>query len=49
MDAQGYQTQIVENGQVLLDIINEVSPHVVLMDCQMHIMNAFTATQKRHP
>ena len=46
LEAQGYQTKIAENGQVALDIIDEFSPHVVLMDCQMPIMDGFTATQK---
>ena len=46
VEAQGYQTKIAENGQVALDIIDDFSPHVVLMDCQMPIMDGFTATQK---
>ncbi|OUR90442.1 hypothetical protein A9Q81_18255 [Gammaproteobacteria bacterium 42_54_T18] len=46
IEAQGYQAQIAENGQVALDIIDEYSPHVILMDCQMPIMDGFTATQK---
>ncbi len=46
VEAQGYQTKIAENGQAALDIIDEFAPHVVLMDCQMPIMDGFTATQK---
>ena len=46
IEAQGYQTHIAENGQVALDIIDEFSPHVILMDCQMPIMDGFTATKK---
>jgi len=46
VEAQGYQTLIAENGQAALDIIDVFSPHVILMDCQMPIMDGFTATQK---
>lgn len=45
VETQGYQTKIAENGQVALETINEYSPHIILMDCQMPIMDGFTATQ----
>lgn len=46
VELKGYQTQIAENGQVALDIIASYSPHLVLMDCQMPVMDGFMATKK---
>ncbi len=46
VELKGYQTQIAENGQVALDIITDYSPHLVLMDCQMPVMDGFMATKQ---
>ena len=46
VELKGYETKIAENGQVALDIITGYRPHLVLMDCQMPVMDGFVATKK---
>ena len=46
VELKGYQARIAENGQVALDIITNYNPHLVLMDCQMPVMDGFMATKK---
>ncbi len=46
VELKGYQTKIAENGQVALDIITDYNPHLVLMDCQMPVMDGFMATKR---
>jgi len=37
---------VVENGQQLLDCIDEVNPDLILMDCHMPILDGFKATRE---
>ncbi len=45
VELKGYETKVAENGQVALDIIADYCPHLVLMDCQMPVMDGFVATK----
>ncbi|RUM45232.1 MAG: hypothetical protein DSY80_03565 [Desulfocapsa sp.] len=42
----GFQADIAENGQTALENITEKSYDLILMDCQMPIMDGFEATRK---
>jgi signal transduction histidine kinase/ActR/RegA family two-component response regulator len=43
---QGYQVRSVENGQEALDAVTQGEPaDLVLMDCQMPVMNGFESTE----
>ena len=45
----GYDPDIAENGQIFLDMMKENNYDLVLMDCQMPILNGYDATkQYRH-
>lgn len=46
LDNIGYSADIVENGAVFLDIMKEEHYDLVLMDCQMPILNGYDATQQ---
>jgi two-component system, sensor histidine kinase and response regulator len=41
----GYEMQQAENGQQALDMVEESSPSVVLMDISMPVMDGITATR----
>ncbi len=42
----GYSTDIAENGKVFLEMIAENNYGLVLMDCQMPILNGYDATKQ---
>jgi CheY-like chemotaxis protein len=42
----GYQAEVVNNGQEAVDRLKEHEYDVVLMDCQMPIMDGYRATQE---
>ena len=42
----GVDVQLAENGQVVLDALKKNSYDVILMDCQMPVLDGFEATKK---
>lgn len=46
LETQGYEVQLVSNGQEAITALEESTYDVVLMDCQMPEMDGFTATQE---
>jgi len=46
LDNIGYSADIVENGAVFLDVMKEEHYDLILMDCQMPILNGYDATQQ---
>ena len=42
----GYTADTAENGKVFLDMINENHYDLVLMDCQMPVLNGYDATKQ---
>ena len=46
LQSLGYQAEVVNNGQEALDRLKERDYDVVLMDCQMPIMDGYRATQE---
>jgi len=42
----GVETDIANNGQDALDLLTEFNYDLVFMDCQMPVMDGYTATQK---
>lgn len=46
LQAIGCQVREAQNGQEALDAIAEQRPDLVLMDCQMPVMDGYTATRK---
>lgn len=45
LEKLGYQYCLVGNGEVLLRQYADVRPDLILMDCQMPVMDGFTTTQ----
>ncbi len=41
----GYQTEVAENGAVAASLSQQKQYSLILMDCQMPIMDGFTATE----
>ncbi|MBD3882816.1 PAS domain S-box protein [Phormidium tenue FACHB-886] len=41
----GYTADVVANGQEVLDLLTRINYDLILMDCQMPIMDGYTATQ----
>jgi CheY-like chemotaxis protein len=46
LSSNGMQPTLVENGQQALDILDKQQFDIVLMDCQMPVMDGYTATRK---
>lgn len=46
----GFQVEAVANGQIAIEVWENWSPHVILMDMRMPVMNGYDATKyiKRH-
>lgn len=42
----GYKIDLVNNGQEVLDRLNEIKYEIIFMDVQMPILDGITATQK---
>ncbi|OUS26240.1 hypothetical protein A9Q99_18575 [Gammaproteobacteria bacterium 45_16_T64] len=46
VERYGYKAMVAENGAIALEAIACFTPHLILMDCQMPVMDGFTATKK---
>ena len=46
LDDFGYSADIAENGEVFLDIVKKDHYDLILMDCQMPVLNGYDATQQ---
>lgn len=46
LEGQGLMVTLAENGQIALDKLKETQFDLVLMDCQMPVMNGFEATMQ---
>lgn len=46
LEKAGYEVITAENGEQALDVLNEQTPDLVLMDVQMPVMDGFTAARK---
>jgi signal transduction histidine kinase/CheY-like chemotaxis protein/HPt (histidine-containing phosphotransfer) domain-containing protein len=46
LGSKGYFVELAENGQVALDALRERDFDLVLMDCQMPVMDGFEATRR---
>lgn len=42
----GYEADVAANGQEVLDLLQKIDYDLILMDCQMPVMDGFTTTQK---
>jgi len=42
----GYKVDVVANGQEALDLLNRISYDIILMDCQMPILDGYNATRQ---
>ncbi|HEY9697769.1 MAG TPA: response regulator [Trichocoleus sp.] len=41
----GYETDVAANGQEVLELISQIEYDLILMDCQMPVMDGYTTTQ----
>jgi len=41
----GYKADVAENGSIAVDLSTKIQYSVILMDCQMPVMDGFTASQ----
>ena len=46
LEQSGFEVDVVNNGEEVLDALGKGSYHLVLMDCEMPVMDGFTATRK---
>ena len=46
LDDFGYNSDVAENGQVFLDMMKKNHYDLILMDCQMPVLNGYNATQQ---
>ncbi|CCL98839.1 uncharacterized protein FIBRA_00844 [Fibroporia radiculosa] len=46
LEKLGYDVTAVNNGQQAIDAVSEISYYCCLMDCQMPVVDGFTATRK---
>jgi signal transduction histidine kinase/CheY-like chemotaxis protein len=46
LEKQGLRIRVAGNGQQALDAVAEQRPDLILMDCQMPIMDGYSATEK---
>ncbi|MFS8824572.1 response regulator [Synechococcus sp. R6-6] len=46
LESLGYKADVVANGQEVLDLLQKVSYDLILMDCQMPVMDGYEATRR---
>jgi PAS domain S-box-containing protein len=46
LQSLGYMADVVANGQEVLDLLQKVSYDLILMDCQMPVMDGYEATRR---
>ena len=46
LDMAGYQVKLATNGQQAIEIVEEESPGIILMDMHMPVMDGETATRE---
>lgn len=46
LDSFGYNADVAENGKIFLDMIKKDHYDLILMDCQMPVLNGYDATQQ---
>jgi len=46
LEKMGYTADVVENGQQVLDALSDKAYNIILMDCQMPVMDGYTATKE---
>ncbi|WP_414423699.1 GAF domain-containing protein [Synechococcus sp. R6-5] len=46
LESLGYMADVVANGQEVLDLLQQVSYDLILMDCQMPVMDGYEATRR---
>jgi len=46
LDNFGYNADVAENGKVFLDMMKKDHYDLILMDCQMPVLNGYDATQQ---
>jgi CheY-like chemotaxis protein len=46
LESLGYKADVVANGQEVLDLLQQVSYDLILMDCQMPVMDGYEATRR---
>jgi len=46
LETMGFSCVVADNGQIALDMINQLHIDLILMDCQMPVLDGFKATQQ---
>jgi hypothetical protein len=46
LESLGYKADVVANGQEVLDLLQQVRYDLILMDCQMPVMDGYEATRR---
>jgi len=51
LDFEGYDCTVAANGQIAIDLLEDLETHLILLDWEMPIMNGaeFLAERKLHP